>query len=134
MDRDFSTVMKQKSSSELLEIVTKLKDEYQPEAVEAAQMELDSRDLTNEQQEEAESQIADRTSANLDMQSEPLGAGQKLLFFIFFWGVIPWAMAGTFKNNGYLRKYKDAWRFMGLGALVFVGIPLVIILVFSFFY
>jgi len=44
------------------------------------------------------------------------------MFFIFFWGVIPWAIAGTFKAKGFTKKYKDAWKFMFYGFLGFIGL------------
>ena len=39
------------------------------------------------------------------------------------------AMAGTFKANGYLKKYKDAWRFMKYGLFAFIGLNGLIILI-----
>ena len=66
---------------------------------------------------------------NIERENEPLGTGQKILFLLFFWGVIPWAMAGTFKANGFVKKYKDAWKFMKIGIGIFIGIPLLLILI-----
>lgn len=126
---EFSKVMENKSDSELLEIVTKLKDDYQPEAVIAAEKEVESRNLSSEQIEQAEIEIKEKEVENLEKANEPLGVGQKILFLLFFWGVIPWAMAGTFKTNGYSRKYKDAWRYMKIGIGIFIGIPLLLILI-----
>ncbi len=47
MGNNYLEVMAKKSDSELLEIVTKLKDDYQPEAVEAAKEEIKNRNLSN---------------------------------------------------------------------------------------
>ncbi len=121
--------MEQKSDSELLEIVTKLKDDYQPNAVLAAQKEIERRDLSGEQVEQAELEIEEKEKKNFERENEPLGVGQKILFLIFFWGVIPWVMAGTFKADGYTKKHKDAWRFMKIGIGIFWGIPLLLILI-----
>ena len=126
---EFSEVMKEKSDSELLEIVTRLKDDYQPTAVIAAKKEIESRNLSTEQIEQAELEIKEIEVKNLEKENEPLGTGQKILFLLFFWGIIPWAMAGTFKTNGYVKKYKDAWKFMKIGIGIFFGIPLLLILI-----
>ncbi|WP_461634074.1 hypothetical protein [Labilibaculum euxinus] len=129
MTNNFIEVMEQKSDSELLEIVTKLKDDYQPNAVLAAQKEIERRDLSGEQVEQAELEIEEKEKKNFERENEPLGVGQKILFLIFFWGVIPWVMAGTFKADGYTKKHKDAWRFMKIGIGIFWGIPLLLILI-----
>ena len=133
MTNDFTTVMEQKSDSELLEIVTKLKDDYQPEAVAAAQNEIGKRNLSETQFEQAGFEIEEKERKNHEKENEPLSAGQKILFLIFFWGVIPWAMAGTFKADGYAKKYKDAWKFMKIGIGIFLGIPLLLILIIQIF-
>jgi hypothetical protein len=132
MENDFLEIMKNKSDSELLEIVTKLKNDYQPAAVVAAEVEIQNRNLSATQLEQAELEIEEKLKADIEKENEPLGIGQKLLFLLFFWGVVPWAMAGTFKANGYIKKYKDAWKFMKIGIAIFFGIPLIIILIFKF--
>ncbi|WP_372647947.1 hypothetical protein [Draconibacterium sp.] len=132
MTIDFRNVMAQKSDSDLLEIVTKLKDDYQPEAVVAAQNEIEKRNLTGAQIEQTNLEIEEKEKKNHKREDEPLSAGQKMLFLIFFWGIIPWAMAGTFKADGYTKKYKDAWKFMKIGMGIFIGIPLLLILIFQF--
>jgi hypothetical protein len=38
-------------------------------------------------------------------------------------------MAGTFKANGYLRKHKDAWKFMKYGFFTFFGFFGILILI-----
>ena len=113
----------------MLEIVTKLKDDYQPEAVTAAELEIKNRNLSTEQLENAEIEIKEKEISLAEKENEPLGTGQKILFFIFFWGVIPWGMAGTFKANGYLKKHKDAWKFMKYGLLAFLGFNAIMFLI-----
>jgi len=130
MGKDFTEVMNKKSDSELLEIVTKLKDDYQPEAVEAAEEEIKNRNLSEEKIEEAENEIIEKEIKIKDKENEPLETIQRIIFFMFFWGIIPWIMASTFKNNGYLKKYKDAWKFMKYGFLIFVGIIIIMFLSF----
>lgn len=128
MANDFTEVMEKHSDSELLEIVTKLKNDYQPEAVTAAEIEIKKRNLSTDQVEQAETEIKQKEISITEKENEPLGTGQRIMFFIFFWGIIPWVMAGTFKANGYLRKYKDAWRFMKYGLFAFLGFYAVLFL------
>lgn len=129
MANDFTEIMAKRSDSELLEIVTKLKDDYQPDAVLAAELEIKKRNLSSEQIEIAKNEIKEKEKSLAEKENEPLEAGQKVLFFIFFWGVIPWGMAGTFKAKGYLKKYKDAWKFMKYGLLTFIGFDLLMFLI-----
>ena len=129
MENNFNEIMAKRSDSELLEIVTKLKDDYQPEAVTAAEFEINNRNLSTEQLENAEIEIKKKEILLSDKENETLGTGQKILFFIFFWGVIPWGMAGTFKANGYLKKYKEAWIFMKYGFFAFLGFNTLIFLI-----
>lgn len=131
MAQDFTNTMANKSNSELLEIVTKLKEDYQPEAVQAAQGEIENRNLNPDQLIKAELEISEKEAIEIDRSNEPLQIGQKILFLLFFWGVLPWAIAGTFKAKGYTKKYKDAWKFMKIGILVFCGIPLILIFALS---
>ena len=129
MANDFTEIMAKRSDSELLEIATKLKDDYQPEAVTAAELEIKNRNLSTEQLENAEIEIKEKEISLAEKENEPLGTGQKILFFIFFWGVIPWGMARTFKANGYLKKYKDAWKFMKYGLFAFLGFNAIMFLI-----
>lgn len=133
MTQNFAEVMTSRSNAELLEIVTKLKEDYQPEAVQAAEAEIEKRNLSQDQIKAAEVEISENETLNINKAHEPLGLRQKILFLFFFWGVLPWAMAGTFKAKGYTKKYKDAWKFMKIGILVFWGIPLLLIFVLSLF-
>lgn len=112
--------MKEKSDGELLEIVGKLREDYQKEAVIAAEEELTSRDLDDDQLDAARSDIKRKTKAAIAKASEPLDLTQKVLFGVFCWGVIPWAMAGTFKASGYQTKYEQAWRSMLIGLMIYV--------------
>lgn len=121
MENNFTQAMSNRSDSELLEIVTKLRDDYQADAILAAEIEIKNRNLSTEQVENAKKEIKQKEINNQEKEDEPLGTGQKILFFIFFWGIIPWGMAGTFKADGFGRKYKEAWRFMKFGFFSFIG-------------
>jgi len=108
MANKFEQVMRERSDSDLIEIVTKLRGDYQPEAVRAAELEIENRNLSTARYEEATEKLKEKEKTQLDRENEPLSTGQKILFFIFFWGVIPWGLAGTFKANGFIKKYRDS--------------------------
>ncbi|MFA7379648.1 MAG: hypothetical protein WC150_04255 [Bacteroidia bacterium] len=133
MKNEFAAVMSKRSDSDLLEIVTKLRGDYQPEAVLAAEMEIQKRNLSDVQMKNAQDDIQIKEVTHLQKENEPLDAIQRALFIVFFWGVIPWSVASTFKSNGYTRKYKEAWQYMKYGFLGFIGIIVVSILFFLFF-
>jgi hypothetical protein len=131
MSTNFSEIMASKSDTDLIEIVTKLKNDYQPEAVKAAESEMQSRNLSVSDLEKVKEGVQKKEKALIERENEPLGIIQKILFLIFFWGIIPWAMASTFKNDGYKKKYKDAWKFMKIGIAIFIGIPALLLFIFN---
>ena len=128
MENKFTEAMAKCSDSELLEIVTLLRDDYQPEAVEAAKLELEKRDLSSEQLENVKEKVNRKEILSEEKKNTPLDAGEKFLFFIFFWGIFPWLKAGRYKDNGYDRKHKEAWKFMNYGLFSFIGFVILIIL------
>jgi hypothetical protein len=129
MENKFIELMAKRSDSELIEIVTKLRDDYQPEAVSAAEVEIEKRNLSTLQIEKANSEIKTKEIHLQERENEPLGTGQRIMFFIFFWGIIPWVMAGTFKADGYAKKHKDAWKFMKYGLISYLGFNGLILLI-----
>ena len=131
MENEFTDVMAKRPDSELLEIVTKRRNDFQPAAIEAAEFEIEKRNLSTEQIETAKKEIEKKESQLAEKENEPLATIQKILFFIFFWGIVPWGMAGTFKANGYLRKHKDAWKIMKYGFFTFFGFFGILILIAS---
>ena len=60
MDNKFIEAMEKRSDSELLEIVTKLRNDYQPEAVEAAELVIKNRNLSTDQIEQAKQEIKEK--------------------------------------------------------------------------
>ncbi len=131
MKTEFSETMQQATNSELLEITTTLRNDYQHEAVLAAEIELKKRNLSLEKYNLANKEIKDKEYDDNIKNEENLETVYKILFFVFFFGIITWMLAGTYKRDGYLKKSKDAWRFMKYGLLSFIcvnGIFLLVIL------
>jgi hypothetical protein len=129
MEIDFTKTMSGRTNAELIEIVTKLKDAYQPEAVKAAELEIIKRNLSAAQVNAAKEETAVKDQYILEKERIPLSSVQRILFFIFFWGVIPWGMAATFKADGYLQKHRDAWKFMKYGLFAFIGVNALMVLI-----
>ena len=106
MENMLNLIMAEKSTSELLEITTRLRDDYRQEAIEAAENEIKKRDLSKKDLEIAKEEMIENDNALQKKANESLDIIQKSLFFIFFFGVIPWVIAGTFKAKGYDKKTK----------------------------
>ena len=89
-ENEFIEVMKNRSDSELLEIVTKFKEKYQVEAVKAAESELKSRNLTTENLDSAKQEIDKKTkeSDNLNIENKKNGSSVWLIFSGIIFGVL----------------------------------------------
>jgi hypothetical protein len=122
MKGDFKEVMSQHSDAELLEILTKFKDDYQPEAVVAAENEIKKRNLSLVEKYDALLEIEEKNVKTVAKNNTSLDVIQKTLFLIFCWGVIPWLIAGTFKSAGFDKKYNDARKFIILGFAIYLVI------------
>lgn len=106
MNKDFTDVMAQKSDEELIKILTVHKDDYQPEAVECAEIELKKRNLSlnniqtiqevlkaeNERQDEIESNVA---SSILRLVHLLVDSISYLVLFFIIAGTINLLFTGT---------------------------------------
>jgi len=132
MNNQFLKAMSNRSDGELIEIVSKLQDDYQPEAVEAAYKEIKKRGLSQKQVAEAKLEIERKKQKDKQKENASLESSAKILFFVFFWGVIPWLIVSTYKNKGYVRKYKEAWKYMLFGLFFFVAFSFLMIIIINF--
>lgn len=119
-ENTFAQVMAKNSDSQLIQIVTKDKHKYESIAIEAAEEEIRKRNLSTEQIETAKERIKEYSLIQKDKENLPLGTIQKVLFFVFFWGIIPWMFAATYKGDGYIKKYREAWKFMKYGLITWL--------------
>lgn len=119
MKNEFSEIMSSHSDLEIFKIINLNSNDYTKEALNAAKKEFINRNLSNEDIHEIEIDIEQLKENEFNVNQETLESWQKVLFFIFFWGVIPWSIAGTFKNAGYMKKYTQAWKYMRYGFLTF---------------
>lgn len=125
MNSKFENVMTQRTDSDLMEIVTINREEYQPEAMAAAEAELKKRELTIEQIKSAEHDVKIKADFKAEIADRPLGIGWKMITF-FIPGIINILIAGTLKAEGYERKWKEAWHWTFYGICFYFGLILLI--------
>lgn len=125
MENEFANIMRKRSDEELLEITTRLKNDYQPDAVKAAEKELKNRGLSTDQLERIQENVTVKAEKEESISQKPLGFVQKLLFLIFSIGIIPMLIAIKYERKGEIRKYKEAWKFMKIGFVIYFLIILI---------
>jgi len=130
MDDNFAEIMPKRSNAELIEIVTKTSNDYQQEALDAAEKELENRNLTVDQVESAKQEIEIKQKLIKENANVPLGIGWKLLTF-FIPGILNFFIARTLKAEGYERKWRDAWHWTFYG-IAFYAIFTIFSLVLKF--
>jgi hypothetical protein len=116
MENKFTSIMTQRTDAELLKIVNEQRNDYQPEALEAAELELKNRNLSIERVQEAIQENETKKQIETEKANMKLGGGWKVLTFIFP-GLIQIIFAGTFKADGYDRKASELtkWTLYGFG-------------------
>jgi hypothetical protein len=127
MDNKFTSTMTQRTVAELLKIVNEQRNDYQPEALEAAELELKNRNLTIERVQEAIQENETKKQIKTEKANVKLSGGWKVLTFIFP-GLIQIIFAGTFKADGYDRKASELtkWTLFGFG--FYVGLVILIMI------
>jgi len=127
MEKDFTTIMSQRTDAELLKIVKELRNDYQANAVIAAELELQKRNLTSKQVQAAVHENETKKQIATEKANEKLNVIWKVLTFIFP-GILQIMFAGTFKADGYDRKAHELtnWTLYGFG--FYFGIALLIVL------
>lgn len=116
MKNRFTNIMIQQTDAELLKIVNELRNDYQPEALNAAELELKNRNLSIERVQEAIKENETKKQIETEKANMKLGDGWKVLTFIFP-GLITIIFSGTFKADGYDRKASELtnWTLYGFG-------------------
>ena len=128
MNNRFEKIMADCSDSDLLKIVNEQRGDYEQEAVEAAEKELATRNLSTEQIFKAEEVNETHKKARIDRANTELGDGWKALTFIFP-GLLPLLLAGTLKADGYTRKAKELSKFTLYGFGFYIGILILVMII-----
>jgi hypothetical protein len=119
MPLPFDQVMSQRSDIDLLHIVTKARDDYQPEAIEAALRELARRDISTDLFDEVMEEMEQQRQEEARKTLAPLELHWKILTFLFP-VVVHFALSGNFKLDGYTRKLRELSRATLLGLVCYV--------------
>jgi len=127
MENKFTSSMIQLSDSELLKVVTIARNDYQPEAIEAAEIELKNRNLSVQKTEEVIKENEALEQIKIEKANKELGITLKVLSFIFP-GIIQILFSRVFKADGYDRKARELlkWTFYGFG--FYLGIVILIVI------
>jgi hypothetical protein len=127
MSVNFKEIMTQRSDAELIEILTKKQEEYQPEAISAAEVELEKRNLSFDKMESAKQELIDKEKIIEENANKPLGIGWKLVTF-FVPGIPNFLIARTLKAEGYERKWKEAWRWTFYGIAFYASLVFLVLM------
>lgn len=128
MANEFDDVMRSHTDAELIRILEGPPDDYQPSALESAKREFTKRNLSEGQIDTAKQEIVQKSAVDEAKANEPLPTIWKVLTFIFP-GLIQIMFAGTFKADGYERKYRELvkWTLYGFFSYIGLGFLLTII-------
>ena len=125
--RDFTQRMQRLGDEELTEIVSfGEKDGYLPEAVEAARKELVARNLSETDVSRIGYSVETKRNREEELASQPLSWPARVAFFIlpvvsFSLPIMVFA-ALSLRTRGYRQKSSDAWKCIGLGIALWVGL------------
>ena len=124
-NRDFTQQMQRLSDEELTEIVSfGEKDGYLPEAVEAARKELVARKLSSTDVSTIAYSVETRRKREVELASQPLSWPARVAFFIlpvFSWPIMVF-IALSLGTRGYRQKSSEAWKCIGLGTALWIGL------------
>jgi uncharacterized RDD family membrane protein YckC len=82
MKQDFTEVMSKRTDEELIEIVKVTRDDYQPEAVEAAEKELEKRQVDSDQVEQFQQKLTEKETKKQELESSKVSSWTRLVHFI----------------------------------------------------
>jgi hypothetical protein len=131
MNNQFEEVMSKRTDAELLQILNSSNGDYQPTALEAANIEFKKRNLSNEQLSLAKDVIKQKQEIDNAKSNEPLGLISKISALLFP-GLAMLLYSGLFQADGYDRKAKEIRRWTLYGVCFYVGI-IVLVRLLSYF-
>jgi len=82
MKQDFTDIMSKRTNEELIEIVKVKRDDYQPEAVEAAEKELNKRQVNPDQVEQVKQELTEKETKKKEFDSSKVTSWTRLIHFI----------------------------------------------------
>jgi uncharacterized protein YqhQ len=127
MENQFTSVMTQRTDAELLKIVNEQKNDYQPKAIEAAELEIKKRNMSSERIQEAIQENKTKNQIETEKTNKELDSGLKVLTFIFP-GIIMIIFAGIYKSDGYDRKSKELTKWTLYGFCFYIGLAILMMI------
>ncbi|HVS90796.1 MAG TPA: hypothetical protein VHE59_02105 [Mucilaginibacter sp.] len=128
MKNEFEDVMSKRTDAELLQIINSGPGDYQPLALEAANVEFQKRNLSDEQMSVVNNEIEQKIELNIARSNEPLGVVPKI-FASLFPGLVMVMFAGTYKADGYDRKAKEMVRWTIYGVLFYIAFVFLMLII-----
>ena len=93
MDKSFTEIMSKKTSEELIKIVTVDRDEYQPTAIEAAEKEIEKRNIDVKKIEELTTVCTKLADEQKEIESNKVSSLTRFLHFII--DTVAWLIVAT---------------------------------------
>jgi hypothetical protein len=124
-DIDWIRAMRRRSDHDLLDVVSG--EGFEPEAVAAAQAELDRRGLAVDRIEEVEADLDRVRTIEAMRPDQPLSGPARLVFvflgIFFFWAVIA---AIILRSRSYRRKSREAFICIGWSFVFWGGVSIIL--------
>lgn len=127
MENQFQKKMSEISDKKLIEIL-KTREEYIPEAIEAAELEFKKRNIPEEVFQQIQSEVIENIQRKETIKSEnaskPLATYLKILFFLnpIPIGIIHLFLIAKYDMEGYDLKYKESIKSIKYGIIFYVSI------------
>ncbi|MBI3235578.1 MAG: hypothetical protein HYZ42_16320 [Bacteroidetes bacterium] len=121
MENSFTKAMTQRSDEELLKITTEQRNDWQEEAVLAAEHELTKRNLSLGEIEMAMRKNAHQNKQIEDKANEPLETVWRILTFLFP-AIFTFILSTGLRTGGYERKADELnrWTYYGIGFYILI--------------
>ena len=121
--------MKEQSEAELIDILTSFRNDYQPDAIIAAELELKNRNLSTDKIEQAKKEVVQKHEDIKTKANEPLEISSKILVFLLP-GIPSLIFSLIYKGEGHDRKFRETWRwtFYGIGFYILLVIGLSVVM------
>gem|GEM_PF-1896344 len=117
----FAEVMKQRTFAELVDIVKKKRNDYEPDAVAAAEAELEIRKVKGEKWEAPVKEQPPRKLSNAEKAALPLPLFWKIETLLLP-GIRNLRRAKDLRDDGYIKQSDDTWRWFFYGLVFYVSL------------
>lgn len=116
---EFYSVMSTRTNTELIDIVLISRDDYQLEAIKAAEIELSKRNINLNTIENIKKEICNDIELRKAKTEKPLQTYWKVLTFIFP-GILNLFFAFIFTVDGYNNRTREMWKWTAYGFCFYI--------------